>query len=130
MKYFKMKEFVRSNTADHYNIDNTPTVEASRNIETLVKEVLDPLRAKLGEPIRVTSGYRNPILNQMVGGVENSQHLKGEAADVTCSNILQMFNVLVNELCFDQCRLYLTRNYIHISYSAAGNNRHQINIVR
>jgi hypothetical protein len=43
--------------------------------------VLQPLRDRFG-PIRINSGYRCPELNEAVGGVQSSQHMRGEAADI------------------------------------------------
>lgn len=48
----------------------------------LCREILEPIREKYGAPIRVTSGYRCRKLNQAVGGVPTSQHMRGEAADL------------------------------------------------
>ena len=64
-------------------LDNTPGERERLALLALVEKVLDPLREALGEPIRITSGYRSPELNRLVGGVPTSQHLKGEAADCT-----------------------------------------------
>lgn len=81
MKYFKMEEFYVSNTAFQHGINNLPGAYAQRNIKYLVKYILDPLRARYGAPIIITSGYRNPLVNELVGGSVISDHLKGLAAD-------------------------------------------------
>ena len=52
------------------------------NLEGLAKEVLEPVRERLGKPIVVNSGFRCPIHNRAVGGATGSQHMKGEAADL------------------------------------------------
>ena len=52
------------------------------NVKALVENVLDPLREKYGKPIKVNSGYRCPKHNLAVGGATQSQHMKGEAADI------------------------------------------------
>lgn len=84
-KNFKIKEFITSETADKYHIDNMPRkYEIIDNIWTLCSEVLQPLRDAMGFPITITSGYRCPTLNMIVGGVEGSQHLNGTAADINC----------------------------------------------
>ena len=75
MKHFKIEEF-RCRCCG-----GLPPL-ARANIEALVTEVLDPVRERLGRPIVVNSGYRCPKHNKEVGGVSNSQHMKGEAADV------------------------------------------------
>lgn len=81
MKYFKMEEFYTSPTAFQHGINNLPGAYAQRNIRLLVQHILDPLRARYGAPIIITSGYRNPLLNELVGGSAVSDHLKGLAAD-------------------------------------------------
>lgn len=86
MKHFTIKELTASATAQRLDIDNTPTAEAVANLQQLVDNVLDPLRETYGRPIYVNSGYRCPALNRAVGGVPSSQHLTGEAADITAGN--------------------------------------------
>lgn len=83
MKYFTIEELSRSATATAQGINNTPTREVVANLTELVDKVLDPLREAWGGPITVTSGYRSPALNKAVKGATNSQHIRGEAADIT-----------------------------------------------
>lgn len=80
--FFTLEEFTRSSTAKRLKIDNTPSDEVIRNIEYGVQMVLDPLRRMLQTPITITSGYRCSALNKAVGGVPNSWHTKGNAADI------------------------------------------------
>lgn len=79
---FTVNELCKSKTATRKGIDNTPTPKAKENLEKLIKNVLQPLRDKFGEPIIVDSGYRCPKLNTAVGGAKTSQHLYGQAADI------------------------------------------------
>lgn len=83
-KHFKLSEFTRSDTASRYYIDKTPSLEVVSNLQHLCQQVLEPLREWMNEPITISSGYRCPQLNShpSVKGVANSQHLKGEAADI------------------------------------------------
>ena len=83
MKYFTIQELTRSDTAARLHIDNTPDRDQIRCLELLVNNILDPLRARYGRPIYVTSGYRCRRLNDAVGGAYNSQHMLGQAADIT-----------------------------------------------
>ena len=79
---FRLIEFTRSDTAKRLGIENQcSSVEQVLNLAYLCHMVLQPLRDRFG-PIRITSGYRCPELNRAVGGVKNSQHLRGEAADI------------------------------------------------
>lgn len=82
MKWFTISELCCSAKATKLKIDNTPTPGIEQNLKRLVANILDPLREAWGGPIDVTSGYRCPPLNKAVGGVRNSQHLTGQAADI------------------------------------------------
>ena len=80
-EHFSLGEMLRSCTADYFGIDNVPTVEQHENMQALCEKVLEPLRKKFGVII-ISSGFRNPRLNQAVGGSPQSQHMRGEAADI------------------------------------------------
>lgn len=86
MKYFSIPELTDSDTGRRHKIDNTAPTHAVENLTTLVQCVLDPLREAWGKPLTVNSGYRCPKLNQAVGGVATSYHLKGMAADITAGS--------------------------------------------
>ena len=91
--YFKLNEFIASSTAKANKIDNTPSAEIKGRIEELM-QFLDGVRKewavytqdkKLGTPaLNITSGYRCPALNKLVGGKSTSAHLSGYAADIQC----------------------------------------------
>lgn len=82
MKYFSIEELCKSSTAKKNNIDNIPTDDIKRNLTVLIEQVLDPIREEFKKPINVSSGFRCKQLNKMVGGVSNSYHTKGMAADL------------------------------------------------
>jgi len=82
MRYFTISEMLRSDTALKMGIWNGANLEHEENMRALVENVLDPLRARYGHPIYVSSGYRCPKLNNAVNGAINSQHMRGEAADI------------------------------------------------
>ena len=80
---FTLEELIHSNTAERMGIDNVPKDEkVVENLRSLCLEVLQPLRDYVGAPVHINSGYRCPELNMAVGGVKNSQHCRGEAADI------------------------------------------------
>ena len=83
MKYFSIKELTKSETATKKGIDNTPNAAQVKNLEALIDNLLDPIREQWGAAIYVTSGFRSVALNKVVGGVANSHHLGGYAADLT-----------------------------------------------
>lgn len=129
MRYFKLIEFTASATARELDIDNTPTKDAIENIEALVSKVLDPLRDAFGKPIYVKSGYRCVDLNKAVGGVKNSQHLKGEAADITANSREDnqwLFKYIRDNLQFDQLIDEYNYSWVHVSVKADGCNRRDI----
>ena len=70
-EHFSLSEMLASETAEKHHIQN------------LAVRCLEPTRQHFGLPIQVTSGYRCPQLNAAVKGASNSQHLAGEAADIT-----------------------------------------------
>ena len=82
--HFSLEELTASEVAARAGIDNTPSAEVVRNLVRLA-EGLELVRVALGHhAIHVTSGYRSPKLNQLVGGSNNSMHIQGLAADILC----------------------------------------------
>ena len=82
MKYFTIKELCASFKATQLGIKNEPSKAALTNLESLVLNILDPLRTAWGGGIIVTSGYRSVALNKAVGGSPSSAHRHGLAADI------------------------------------------------
>lgn len=82
MQYFSVSELLVSSTADRLGLSNDPPRWVVANLERLIMSVLDPLRQQFGGPIIVNSGYRSIAVNNAVGGVPTSQHLRGLAADI------------------------------------------------
>ena len=127
MKYFTLKELTRSETAQSLGIDNTPPSSAVQALHELVDHVLDPLREAWGDPIHVNSGYRCPELNNAVGGAPNSQHQRGEAADITVGSqagnrrllaLIKRLNLPYDQLIDEKdCR------WIHVSHRPGHNRR-------
>lgn len=126
MKYFTIQELTYSATAEKNNIENMPNETQLMNLIALTENVLDPARELLCEPIIVNSAFRCPALNKKVGGVKNSQHTKGEAADITCSDNKKLFSTIKENIIFDQLIWEQGGRWIHISYVKNGQNRKQI----
>ena len=133
MKNFKLSEFFVSSTADKNGIKNEPSLDERativRNINLLVDNVLDPIRDKFCAPVIITSGYRCPQVNKLVGGVNNSQHMSGCAADFhikgfTYLMMRQVFLNIYDTMDFDQLIYYRSKNIIHVSY-VENANRHE-----
>lgn len=63
--------------------------EYFRDAILLFERILQPLRFSFG-PIKITSGFRFQALNKAVGGAKNSQHMRGQAADITLPSLIQV----------------------------------------
>lgn len=121
MKYFTIEELTRSTTASLRGIDNTPSQLVIDNLTALVDNVLDPLREAWGKPFKVNSGYRCRALNKAVGGVPASQHMLGQAADITGGSQeanRELYSLLKRlNLPVDQAINEHDFRWLHISYS-------------
>lgn len=127
--HFYMGEFSYSAVAIEQGLDNTPPAEAQKAIRNLVRKLLEPLRACADCPtgMHISSGYRNEKLNRLVGGVKNSQHLTGEAADIYTFGSCRLLEALQDsQLNFDQAIYYRRRGFIHLSLKLKGKNRRQV----
>ena len=97
------------------------------SVKELVFTVLQPTRDALDATIIVESGWRCKELNEEVGGVDNSQHPKGEAADIRSPfyTPLEIARKIVElELPIDQLILYPT--FVHVSHKLKGKQRGQV----
>ena len=133
MKYFSLAELTHSDTAVSLGIDNTATAAAVPLMVELIDRVLDPIREHWGLPIRVTSGYRCPELNEEVGGVEDSWHMDGCAVDITALGIseehrrhrnIELMSLiramhLTGKIALTECYAGPDYKYIHVAYSPA-----------
>lgn len=132
-KSFVLEEFTKSDTAKAKGIVNAIGQTEVVNLCALVHQVLQPLRDAMGHQVKIGSGYRCPRLNAAVGGVKNSQHMTGEAADLCIDGDMQKgkrwFEWIKANCNFDQ--LIWEHNakgtyWVHVSYRASGNNRKQV----
>ena len=131
-----MEELCASDTAKKKGINNKPNAQQMINLVYLCAYVLEPLRVAMKEPIKIGSGFRCEALNKAVGGVSNSQHMKGQAVDLCIDGDLKKgkkwFEYIKNHLPFDQ--LIWEKNpktgsyWVHVSYVYPdfGRNRRQV----
>ncbi|MGH6922190.1 MAG: D-Ala-D-Ala carboxypeptidase family metallohydrolase [Propylenella sp.] len=118
-EHFTLEEFTASETAKAKGIDNSPTQEHLANLRKLAA-AMEPVRSLLGHPILISSGYRNPTLNKAVGGVEDSDHALGWAADFVCPLFGTPFDICVairdSGITFDQL-IHEKRRWVHLSFN-------------
>ena len=136
-KNFTLKELTYSATALRLGIDNEPSKEGIYKL-TLLATFLQVIRDRIG-PLRITSGYRSPLLSEAIGSSSRSQHCKCEAVDLQFvkrgkMNNLDIYNALIDlDLDYDQCILEFGNateyvdpthpNWIHISWKISDNRK-------
>jgi hypothetical protein len=124
-EHFTLEELVASQIAARRRIDNRPPPAIIENLRR-VAAVLEKVRALVGRPVTVSSGYRSPALNSAAGGARESAHLQGLAADITVSGLApkDLARAIVNAgIEFDQ--LIYEGTWVHIGL-AAGKPRGQV----
>jgi hypothetical protein len=122
---FNLDEFIVSQAAERFGYNNTPNEQVISNLRELCVHVLQPLREMVRVPVIISSGYRCPSANAVIGGKYNSQHLEGKAADfsVPGMTLSEVFNTVYKYLPYDQL-IYEFGRWIHVSYDGK-NNRYQ-----
>lgn len=123
-EHFTLDEFTRSPTASRLKIDNSVPDELMANIQ-LTATKLELVRAALGRPIIITSGYRCPALNARVGGVSTSAHTRGLAVDFRCDYVTprQICQRLIDEgVQFDKL-IQEHNQWVHVGFSPTNNRQ-------
>lgn len=119
-KYFTIEELCKSSTAEKRGISNVPNYTQKKNLEELIKNILDPLREAYGKPIYVNSGFRSRELNIAVKGASMSEHKKGMAADLDVHSRegnKQLFELIQKlNLPFRQLIDEKDFSWVHVSY--------------
>lgn len=131
-KNFTVSELSRSEAAIRKGMDNTPPPEVVENLRALAENVLQPLRDKLGKPLRINSGYRSPAVNRAIGSGSSSQHTRGEAADIEFPGMdtKALASIIVSlGLPYDQLILEFyvpgdpSSGWVHVSHKRQGPQR-------
>lgn len=121
---FKISELIHSDTAIKHNINNMPDINSLDCMLDLVVYCLQPIREKLKKTMIITSGYRCPQVNKLVGGAENSQHTKGQAVDFIVKGLSPYqayMHILNSNIEYDQ--LILEPSWVHISFNKGKNRK-------
>ena len=123
--HFDLPEFLQSQVAIRAGRIVEPTETVIVNLTRLCRDVLEPIRASVGKPINISSGYRPDWLNTMIGGSKKSQHMTGCAADISVEGIAPL--ILARQIRdlklpgLNQCILeYPPNGWVHVSVAEAG----------
>lgn len=121
--HFSLAELVASQVATRKGIDNTPAPAIVANL-TRLAALLEQVRALVGAPIAISSGYRSQALNRAVGGAANSAHVLGLAADISTAKLAPKALALLirqSDIAFDQ--LIYEGTWVHIGLSTGALRR-------
>jgi len=126
-KHISFDEATVSNTATRFGIENNPSDIQLACMKLVAEKCFEPLRTWYNKPIKVNSFFRCESLNSKVGGSKTSQHVKGEAIDISGGNKEEnkkLFDWCKENLEFDQLINEYDFTWVHISYTVK--NRKQI----
>ena len=117
---FTFKELIKTNTG----LENIPDdMNVLSNLCRLAA-FLQTIRNELHLPIIVNSGYRSKEVNESVGGVLSSYHVKGLAADIKCADMDKLLTILHSHLMdIDQLGIYYnstTQLWFHVGLAEDG----------
>jgi hypothetical protein len=121
-QHFALEEFLFSEAAARYEIDNTPDAEELANLK-LTAAFMEKIRSLLRDrAIVVHSGYRSLQVNTLLGGAPLSAHCRGLACDFVCPTFGTPTEValaiLASDLEYDQ--LILEYGWVHVSLPEEG----------
>jgi zinc D-Ala-D-Ala carboxypeptidase len=131
-KHISAEEATFSQKAKDNKVDNTPNEAQLKAMELVAEKLFEPLREWYGKPIKINSFFRSPETNKLVKGATNSNHLRGEAIDITGGNKTE--NKKIFDWCkanfkdFDEIINEYDYTWVHISYKSKGNRKKVITI--
>ncbi len=127
------KEATYSQTANRLEIENKPNDTQLKNMKVVAEKVFQPLREWAEHPIKINSFFRSSDLNSAIRGASSSQHLKGQAIDITTlgdKSNGELFEWIRENCEFDQLIWEFGNdknpNWIHVSYVNSKTNRNRV----
>lgn len=135
-KHISYTESVFSAKAKSAQIPNVPNETQLEAMQLVAEKLFEPLREWYGKPITINSFFRNPTVNKLVGGAKNSNHMRGEAIDISAGSQVE------NKKLFDWCKANFKDfdeliweygsaagpDWVHISFKRLGNRKRIIYI--
>ena len=132
-KHISLNEAIESPTALRMGIKNVPNELELESMKYVAENLFEHIRKWYKKPIKINSFFRCAALNKAVKGSASSQHVKGEAIDISAGNKIEnkkIFDYIVSSgLDFDQCINEYDFTWVHISLKKSG-NRKQVLIIK
>ena len=132
-KHVTRAEFERSETAINRGINNSMGSADIERAKLLCENCFEPIRAHLGAPIKVNSGYRSPAVNKRIGGATSSQHCIGEAIDLDLHD-RDLFEWIIDNVVYDQLIFESgtedSAAWFHISYRKNRNRKQVLRMIK
>ena len=118
-EHFTLAELTASDYAARTGLSNVPLPDVVENLRFLAQN-LEAVRALLGAPMHVSSGYRSRAVNAGVGGAAGSQHVLGLAADFVAPQFGAPVDVAraiaASNIPFDQL-IHEYGQWVHVSFT-------------
>ena len=136
---FTLAEMTASQVASRNGLNNNPTAGQIENLKKLCESILQPIRNHYDAPVIVSSGFRSPELCIRIGSSIDSQHAKGQAADIQVVGIdnKALAKYIKENLDFDQLILEFYKEeegphsgWVHVSYVGKGNRKESLTATR
>ena len=136
---FTLAEMTASQVASRNGLNNNPTAGQIENLKKLCESILQPIRNHYDAPVIVSSGFRSPELCIRIGSSIDSQHAKGQAADIQVVGIdnKSLAKYIKENLDFDQLILEFYKEeegphsgWVHVSYVGKGNRKESLTATR
>jgi len=102
MLHFETQEF-----------DSPDLPNSGINMDNAFLQMLDDARGIAGISFKITSGFRSVSHNQKVGGVSNSSHLIGKAADIAVGSGKERYIIINALIKAGFRRLGVAKTFIH-----------------
>jgi len=98
---------------ESYEFDCPSHPNSGVNMDNAFLQMLDDARGIAGIPFKITSGYRSVSHNKSVGGVQNSSHLIGKAADIAVGSGKERYIIINALIKANFKRLGVAKSFIH-----------------
>lgn len=135
-KHITLNEAIFSAKGAAAKVPNAPNEAQLQAMQLVATKLFEPLREWYGKPIRINSFFRSLEVNRLAKGAKNSNHLRGEAIDITAGSKVE------NKKMFDWCKANFTDfdeliyeygdatgpDWLHISFKKVGNRKRIIYI--